>query len=85
VLVKVVDKVVPDSACRCGGKFFVATVEGGGPRPRVFHTEPVCPQLGKLSGVNFLKWVLTGEEPAAPTPNRAQRRRAERLKRRNVN
>lgn len=77
-----IDKVlVPKTACRCGGEFFVATVEGE-ERPRIFHTNLVCERVSKYSGTDFLKWVRTGEEPpAAIAPNRRMRRRMAALKR----
>jgi hypothetical protein len=79
----IVDKIViPEQDCRCGKKFFVATIKGE-EIPRTFHQNPTCPQLKRLSGLDFLKWVRTGEEPpAAPTPNRRQRRAAARAQRR---
>lgn len=84
-LPKIQAVVVPKRRCRCGGEFFVATLVGGGSRPQVFHTGPVCQQLGKLSGADFLKWVRTGEEPAAPpVPNRRARRQMARTARRGL-
>lgn len=74
-------KIIPETACRCGGKFFVATVEGVD-GPRTFHTNPVCQQADKLVGIDFLKWVQTGEEPPAPPSlNRRMRRRMAAMKR----
>lgn len=76
---KIRAKLIPETPCRCGGRFFVATWKGA---PKIFHTEPVCRVANNYSGADFLKWVRTGEEPPAPpAPNRKQRRQMAALKR----
>jgi hypothetical protein len=77
-----VDKIItPECDCRCGGRFFVATVKDQ-VGPRVFHKNPACPQVQRMLGVDFLEWVRTGKDSAAPPkPNRKARRRMERAKR----